>query len=133
MSKSAPSEYNYIALLEKEEDIRRKFKKAVTDSGKEIRFDVKKPAIYNLLTIYELLTGQTQKATEENFKNKGYGELKTELAEITINFLAPIQKKYKEIYADKKELDKILADGAERARKIAAPKLAEVKKKIGLI
>ena len=133
MSKSAPSEYNYIALLDKPEDIRRKFKKAVTDSGREIRFDVNKPAIYNLLTIYELFTGKAQSEVEKNFTGKGYADLKTEVADAVIDFLEPIQKKYKKLYADKKELDKILVDGAKRARKLAAPKLEIVKKKLGLI
>jgi tryptophanyl-tRNA synthetase len=133
MSKSASSEYNYISLLDQPEDIRRKFKKAVTDSGREIRFDVNKPAIYNLLTIYELLTNKTQKEVENNFINKGYADLKKELAEVTIKFLKPIQKKYREIYSDTKYLDQILEDGAERARKIARPTLAKVKQTIGLI
>ena len=133
MSKSAASPANYIALTDKPEVIRKKIMRAVTDSGTKIKFDKKRKGLYNLLTIYKLFSGKTEAQIEKRFKGKGYSDFKKELADLIIKKLAPVQKKITHYMKNKKLLDRILADGAKRAEKIANPTLKEVKQKIGLI
>lgn len=130
MSKSASSEYNYIALTDGPDVVRKKIKKAVTDSGTDIKFDEKRPAIANLMTIYSLVTGQTIKEVEKSFNGKGYGDFKKDLAEVIINFLTPIQEKYKAI--DDNELEAVLRTGASLAKEIASKKMKVVREKMGL-
>lgn len=133
MSKSAPSEMNYISLLDSPELITKKIKKAVTDSGAEIIYDPeKKPAIANLLTIHCLLTGKTIKELERMYQGKGYGIYKTELAEVISQFIKPIQKRYQELMSNKASLDKILSAGNAKARLQADKTLLKVKKAVGL-
>ncbi|MFN2480286.1 MAG: tryptophan--tRNA ligase, partial [Pyrinomonadaceae bacterium] len=93
MSKSDENAAGSIFLLDDADTVRRKFKRAVTDSGTEIRFDEKRPAITNLLTIFQLLTGKQPAEVEANFAGKGYAQLKSELAEATIEFLRPLQER----------------------------------------
>ena len=132
MSKSdEESETGCIMLLDDDDAVRRKFKRAVTDSGTEIKFDESRPAINNLLTIYHLLTNKTPAEIEEQFKGKGYAALKQELADVCIEFLKPIQESVRSIDDDK--LDQILEQGAERAEAIAQLTLNHAKKSLGLI
>jgi tryptophanyl-tRNA synthetase len=132
MSKSdEESETGCIMLLDDDDAIRRKFKRAVTDSGTEIKFDQSRPAINNLLTIYHLLTSKTPAEIEEHFKGKGYAALKQELADVCIEFLKPIQEHVRSIDDDK--LDQILEQGAERAEAIAKLTLNHAKQGLGLI
>ena len=132
MSKSdEDSEAGCIMLLDDDDAVRRKFKRAVTDSGTEIRFDESRPAINNLLTIYQLLTGQTPVEIEDHFRGKGYAALKQDLADVCIEFLKPIQERVHGIDDDK--LDQILEQGAERAEAIARPTLASAMSAIGLV
>src|SRR6266403_3899921 len=91
MSKSdEESEAGCIMLLDDVDAVRRKFKRAVTDSGTEIRFDATRPAITNLLTIYHLLTGKSAEEIEDHFNGRGYAKLKGDLADVTVEFLQPI-------------------------------------------
>jgi len=132
MSKSdVESETGCIMLLDDADAVRRKFKRAVTDSGTEIRFDPTRPAINNLLTIYQLLTEKTPAEIEEHFAGKGYGTFKEELADVTIEFLKPLQERVRAI--DDAKLDEILGRGAARAESIAGPTLDQAKAKMGLI
>jgi tryptophanyl-tRNA synthetase len=131
MSKSAASEYNYIALTDDEEAVRRKIKKAVTDSGSEIVYSDDKPALKNLINIYSLLSEKSTKEIEKMYAGKGYADFKAGLAEVIIAFLTPFQERMKEL-SDEKVLE-ILKAGAEKVRPLAEKKLAEVKKKIGFI
>jgi tryptophanyl-tRNA synthetase len=131
MSKSAKSEYNYISLMDDEETVRRKIKKAVTDSGSEIVYSDEKPALKNLINIYSLLSEISTKEIEKKYKSKGYADFKNDLAEVIITFLKSLQKRMAE-FTDEKVL-KILEDGAERVRPIAKKKLEVVKKKIGFV
>src|SRR6266550_2543982 len=132
MSKSdEESEAGCIMLLDDADAVRRKFKRAVTDSGTEIKFDESRPAINNLLTIYHLLTNKTQAEIEEHFKGQGYAALKQELAEVCVEFLKPIQERVRGIDDDK--LDQILELGAERAEAIAQMTLNQARKSMGLI
>jgi tryptophanyl-tRNA synthetase len=132
MSKSdEESEAGCIMLLDSDDAVRRKFKRAVTDSGTEIRFAEGRPAINNLLTIYHLLTGRTETEIEDHFQGKGYAALKQELADVCIEFLKPIQDRVRGIDDDK--LNQILEQGAERAEGIARMTLSQAKKNMGLI
>jgi tryptophanyl-tRNA synthetase len=124
MSKSDDDPNGCVMLMDDSETIQRKFKRAVTDSGTEIRFDQTRPAINNLLEIYHLITGKTQEEVEENFAGKGYAQLKGELAEVTIEFLKPIQQRVKEISDD--QLNQILLRGRDKAAAIAATTLKQV-------
>ena len=131
MSKSDENANSSIFLLDEPDTIMKKFKKAVTDSGTEITFDETRPAIKNLLTIYQLMTDKTPAECEANFAGKGYGHLKTEIAEAVIEFLRPFQEKAKSF--DDAELNKILSSGAEKARVIARETLRDVYTKMGII
>jgi tryptophanyl-tRNA synthetase len=131
MSKSAASEYNYISLTDDEETVRRKIKKAVTDSGSEIVYRDDKPALQNLINIYSLLAEITPKEIEEKYKDRGYADFKNDLAEVLINFLTPFQKRMQEL-PDEKVLE-IFKAGAEKVRPLAKAKLKEVKKKVGFV
>jgi tryptophanyl-tRNA synthetase len=130
MSKSDENLNGSIFLLDDADAITKKIKRAVTDSGTEIRFDQTRPAINNLLTIYHLVTGKTAEESEANFAGKGYGHFKTELAEAVVEFLRPFQARVKD-YSDA-ELEKILSEGAEKARSIARPTLLDVYEKLGI-
>ncbi|HEY0077050.1 MAG TPA: tryptophan--tRNA ligase [Pyrinomonadaceae bacterium] len=130
MSKSDPNDAGRIGLLDDADAIRRKFKRAVTDSGTEIRFDETRPAITNLLTIYQLLTDKTAEEAEANFEGKGYAQLKSELADATIEFLRPFQERARSISDE--ELRRVYAEGRKRARAIASATIAEVKRRMGL-
>jgi tryptophanyl-tRNA synthetase len=102
----------------------------VTDSGTEIKFDASRPAINNLLTIYQLFTGKTAEECEAHFAGKGYGQFKTELAEATVEFLRPFQERMKEY--DDAALEKILRTGAETAAEIAGETLRSAYDKMGI-
>jgi tryptophanyl-tRNA synthetase len=131
MSKSDENANGSITLLDDADTVRRKFKRAVTDSGTEIGFDESRPAITNLLTIYQILTGKQPAEVEANFAGKGYAALKAELAEVTIEFLRPLQERIQG-YGDD-ELDRLLDEGRERAQEIARATLDDVKSRLGLV
>jgi tryptophanyl-tRNA synthetase len=130
MSKSDDDVNGCVRLLDDADSIQRKFKRAVTDSGTAIKFDASRPAITNLLTIYQLLTGQSPEQVEAHFADKGYAQLKQELADGTIAFLEPLQRRVQAI--DDGELTVIMEQGAARARGIASETLAMVKEKLGI-
>jgi len=130
MSKSDENLNASIFLLDDADTITKKFKRAVTDSGTEITFDESRPAITNLLTMYQLLTGKTADECVAHFDGKGYGHFKTELAEAAIEFLRPFQERVKQF--DDETLSAILKKGAEKARSIAAATLADVYSKTGI-
>ena len=130
MSKSDDDPNGCVMLLDDADTIQRKFKRAVTDSGTEIRFDDSRPAITNLLTIYHLITGQPPPEVEAHFEGKGYAQLKAQLAEVTVEFLLPIQQQVREITDEK--LDHILGEGREKAKRIAGATLEQVFEKMGI-
>ena len=130
MSKSDENANGAIMLIDDADTIRRKFKRAVTDSGTEIRFDNSRPAITNLLSIFQLLTGKTPEEVEAHFAGKGYAQLKSDVAEATIEFLKPFQGRVAEISGE--ELHRVLADGRERAEAIASATMREAKMRMGL-
>lgn len=140
MSKSAASEYNYIALSDDAETIRKKVKKAVTDSGSEIIYRDDKPALKNLINIYTLLSGKKVDEVEAMYRGKGpdsaeastgkYGDFKADLAEVVVNFLIPFQARLAAISDD--EVLAVLRTGAEKTRAIAAAKMKQVHAAVGL-
>jgi tryptophanyl-tRNA synthetase len=130
MSKSDDDPNGCVMLMDDAETIQRKFRRAVTDSGTEIRFDESRPAINNLLEIFHLITGQTTSQVEEHFAGKGYAQLKGQLADATIEFLRPIQQRVRGTTDER--LDEILNAGRDRASEIAAATLAQVFDRVGL-
>ncbi|MBI3626492.1 tryptophan--tRNA ligase [Candidatus Uhrbacteria bacterium] len=131
MSKSAASTNSYIALTDAPDVIRSKIKRAVTDSGREIVYRADKPALQNLINIYHLLSGLPIAKIEAKYVGKGYGDFKTDLAEVVVEYLTPIQKSLAGL-TDAKVM-KILEAGAKKANKIASAKLEEVQKKVGFL
>lgn len=132
MSKSSENQKGVIRLLDDPEIIRKKIMGATTDSEMKICFDVEnKPGISNLINIYASLTGKTIKEVEEIFKDKKYGELKSSVADVVIQELSVIQKRYYEII-NSGELNKILDDGINFTRNISKNKFELMKNKMGL-
>ena len=124
---------SYIAILDKPEEIRRKLRRAVTDSDGEIRVDREnKPGGTNQLDIRPAVTGEGAQQIADRLSGKGYGALKDEVAEAVIAELAPVQARYSEILADKAYLEGVMQSGAERASRIAAKTMRKVHKKLGL-
>ncbi len=130
MSKSDENANASIFLLDDADTITKKIKRAVTDSGTDITFDESRPAITNLLTIYQLVTDKSPEECVAHFAGKGYGDFKRELAEVTIEFLRPFQERVKQY--DDDSLGEILKSGAEKARGIAASTLADVYRRMGI-
>ena len=125
-----------VLMVDEPKEIERSFKRAVTDSGSEIRFsdDPAKAGVNNLLEIYGAVTGKSRDAVEGDFeKSSGYGDLKRVVAEVVIAALAPIRERYKVLMQDKAELDRLLARGAEHARAVSDPKVREIKHRVGLV
>ncbi|MBP6889320.1 MAG: tryptophan--tRNA ligase [Candidatus Moranbacteria bacterium] len=131
MSKSASSEYNFIALTDDADTIRRKIKKAVTDSGSEIVYSDEKPALKNLLNVYALFSGKTPQDIAAGYQGKGYGDFKTDLAEVVIGFLLPFQERLAQI-SDEEALV-VLREGAIKARVLASTKMLLVRERVGFI
>ncbi|MGP3927991.1 tryptophan--tRNA ligase [Streptomyces sp. 8N616] len=134
MSKSASAPKGIINLLDEPKVSAKKIKSAVTDTGTEIRFDEEgKPGISNLLTIYATLTGTGIAELEQKYEGKGYGALKTDLAEVFVEWVTPFRARTQEYLDDPETLDSILAKGAEKARAVAAETLAQAYDKVGLL
>ncbi len=132
MSKSDENENAKIMLTDEPDAIIRKFKRAVTDSGSEVRAADDKPGIVNLMSIYSALTGSSFESIEREFDGKGYGDFKLAVGETVVNALAPVQSEYKRIVADKEYLAGVLSDGAQKASYIANRVLHKARRKIGL-
>jgi len=133
MSKSDPGK-SYISLFDSPKDLKNKIMSAVTDTGKEIKYDPeKKPGISNLLTIYSVYSEKTIKQLEKDFKNKRYSDFKKSLAKLLIEKLKSFRKKKKELTSNKEKVEKVLNNGAKRAQKIAQKTMKEVKRKMGLV
>ena len=134
MSKSDENVNAFISMTDKPEDIIRKFKRAVTDSDMCVKYDVEnKPGVSNLLTIYSIFTGKTVEEAEHEFEGKGYGEFKQAVGEAVVEVLRPINEKKEALLKDKAYLNKVLADGKQKAEYLARKMLNKVYKKIGLI
>ncbi|MET7584331.1 tryptophan--tRNA ligase [Streptomyces microflavus] len=134
MSKSASTPKGLINLLDDPKATAKKVKSAVTDTDTVIRFDEeKKPGVSNLLTILSTLSGSTIEDLERKYEGKGYGALKTDLAEAMVEFVIPFQLRTQEYLDDPETLDSILAKGAEKARAVAAETLAQTYDRMGFL
>ncbi|MBE7035534.1 MAG: tryptophan--tRNA ligase [Ruminococcaceae bacterium] len=133
MSKSDPNPNGYIGLLDPEEVIIKKFKRAVTDSDAEIRPGADKPGITNLLTIYAAVTGKTVDEAAKEFAGQGYGTFKQAVGEAVAAELAPVRQRFEELSKDKAYVESIYEKGAEIASSIAARTMRKVYKKVGFI
>ncbi|MFD3456561.1 tryptophan--tRNA ligase [Streptomyces sp. NPDC058691] len=134
MSKSAASPKGLINLLDEPKASAKKIRSAVTDTDTVIRFDEQeKPGISNLLTIYSTLTGTAIPELEQRYEGKGYGALKTELAEVFVEWVTPFRERTQEYLGDPESLDSVLAKGAEKARAVAAETLANAYERVGFL
>ena len=134
MSKSIPE--GCVFLMEKPEDIQRKFKRAITDSDTEncVRFDpVNKPGVANLMSIYAAVTGKTFEEIEADFAGCGYGKFKPAVGEAVVETLRPIREEASRILADKAYLEQVYKTGAEKASYVASKTLRKVYKKVGFV
>ncbi|CAL9459372.1 tryptophan--tRNA ligase [Streptomyces pilosus] len=134
MSKSASTPKGLINLLDEPRTTAKKVKSAVTDTDTVIRYDVvEKPGVSNLLTIYSTLTGTGIPELEEKYAGKGYGALKTDLAEVMVEFVTPFKERTQQYLDDPETLDSVLAKGAEKARAVAAETLARAYERVGFL
>ena len=134
MGKSTSSPQGIVDVLEDPASIRRKISRAVTDSGSEIWADEQaKPGVTNLLRIYSALTGETVASLEQRYAGQEYGALKKDLAEVVVAAFAPIRERTEKMLADEPQLDRLLAHGAARAKKVAGPTMATVKDRMGFL
>jgi tryptophanyl-tRNA synthetase len=132
MSKSADGQYRCIGLLDEPDLIRRKLSRAVTDTQKEIVFDPERPGVYNLLGIYRALSGQSPEEIEAHFAGQGYAALKSELADLVVAALEPVQRRYRELAADPETVDRVLRDSVTRLRPIVDDTMGRVRRAMGL-
>ncbi len=134
MSKSASSNSGVIDILDSTDVNVKKIKSAVTDTGKEIKFDEKnKPGISNLLTIHSALSGKSIPELESEFSGKGYGDFKSAVAEVVTSYFEPVRKRAEELLADEAELLKILHQGRDKAETVASATVAKVYEALGLV
>jgi tryptophanyl-tRNA synthetase len=133
MSKSDENENAVVRILDDRDAVIRKFRRAVTDSGSEIRASVDKPGITNLITIYSCVTGRSQADIEREFDGRGYGEFKQAVGEACADLLAPVQARYRELLADKAYLESVMKNGAGEAAYYARKTLSKVRRKIGFV
>ena len=133
MSKSDVNENNFIALLDDEDTIVRKIKRAVTDSGSEIIFSDNKPGLKNLITLYSSYSGLSPKDIENKYAGKMYSDFKQDLGELIAESLKPIRTKYNKIISEKDYLSQVLFEGSEKASYLARKTLSKVYRKIGLV
>lgn len=132
MSKSDQDANASITIIDDPDTIIRKFKRAVTDSDAQVRFDVEnKPGISNLMTIYSSITGQTMEQVQNEFEGKGYGDFKLRVGEAVVEELRPIQARFKELSSDKAYIDSLIKKNAETANYLATKTLRKVQKKVG--
>jgi tryptophanyl-tRNA synthetase len=134
MSKSSSSPPGIVDVLDEPAAIRRKISRAVTDAGSEIRADEQaKPGVTNLLRIYSALSGESVSGLEERYAGAGYGTFKKDLADVVVDALAPVRERTEKMLADEAGLDRLLAAGAARARKIASQTMAAVRERVGFL
>jgi tryptophanyl-tRNA synthetase len=132
MSTTQSSEQGAVYIADSPDAIRKKFKSAVTDSGREVRYDPhEKPGVSNLLEIMSVATGEPIEALERQFDSAGYGDLKTAVGESVVELLTPIRERYEALRADERELQRLLAMGAEKARRASEPTLQTMYDRMG--
>jgi tryptophanyl-tRNA synthetase len=134
MSKTSSSPQGIVELLDDPKVVAKRIRSAVTDTGRDIRFDpVEKPGISNLLTIHSALSGRSIAQLEADYDGEGYGRLKVDVADVVVAALRPFVERFDGYMGDPDALDEVLADGAERARSIAGGTLERVYDAVGLV
>ncbi|MBR3964827.1 MAG: tryptophan--tRNA ligase [Clostridia bacterium] len=133
MSKSDENENAVVRILDDKDAIIRKFKRAVTDSGSEIRVADDKPGVTNLITIYSCFTGKSVEEIEREFDGVGYGDFKIAVGQACAERLAPVQEEYRRLLADKAYLESVMKNGADEAAYYARKTLSKVRRKLGFV
>ena len=133
MSTTRCAPQGVVRLIDPPDVVRKKFKTAVTDSGREVRHDADKPGISNLIEIMSVATGESFAEIEARYDGQGYGPFKEEVAEAVVSLLAPIQQRYEELRADEAELRSLLARGADKAREASAQTLEQMYERMGFV
>jgi tryptophanyl-tRNA synthetase len=133
MSKTGGTAQGTVLILDPPETIRKKFKTAVTDSGREVRHQPGKPGISNLIEIMSMASGERPDEIEARYDGQGYGRFKEDVAGAVIALLTPVTQRYRELRADPAELQRLLALGAEKAREASAPTLAAMYERMGFV
>jgi tryptophanyl-tRNA synthetase len=134
MSTTGGTPQGTVRVLDELDVVRRKFKTAVTDSGRDVRYDpAGKPGVSNLIEILSVATGEPIPAIEARYDGAGYGTFKEDVAEAVVELLAPIQERYHALRADEAELRRLLALGADKAREASAPTLAAMYERMGFV
>src|SRR5581483_9956921 len=123
-----------VLVLDDPDTIRKKFRTAVTDSGREIRYlPDEKPGVSNLIEILSVATGRSIADVERDYDGRGYGDLKGDVGDAVVELFAPVQKRYAELRVDEAELRRLLAIGADKAREVSAPTLREMYERMGFV
>jgi tryptophanyl-tRNA synthetase len=133
MSTTGGTTMGTVLMADRPEVIRKKFKVAVTDSGRDVRRAPDKPGVSNLVEIMSVATGQPPEAIEDRYDGQGYGRFKSDVAEAVIAFLEPVRLRYQELASDPGELERLLAVGAEKARAASAPTLEAMYERMGFV
>ena len=133
MSTTGGTEQGTVKLLDEPDVIRKKFRSAVTDSGRDVRRAPDKPGVSNLVDILAVATGSTPDQVEQDYEGRGYGDLKADVGEAVVELVEPVRARYLELRADETELGRLLAEGADRARDVAAPTLASMYERMGFV
>ena len=131
MSKSDSNENAVVRILDGRDVIIKKFKRAVTDSGAEVRRADDKPGVSNLMTIYSAFTGKSDEEIEREFEGRGYGDFKLAVGEACADALAPVQAEYERLLADRAYLESVMRAGAEDAAYAASRTMSKVNRRIG--
>jgi tryptophanyl-tRNA synthetase len=133
MSTTGGTEAGTVRVLDEPDVIRKKFKSAVTDSGREIRRGDDKPGVTNLVDILSVASGKSPGELEVDYEHAGYGQLKEDVGEAVVALVAPVRERYLELRADPAELRRLLGQGAEQAREAAAPTLETMYERMGFV
>ena len=133
MSKSDPNQNAVVYILDKKDDVMRKFKKAVTDSDAEVRYSEDKPGVSNLMTIYRAFTGKSYEDIESEFAGRGYGDFKLAVGEACADGLAGVRSEFDRLIADKAYLESVMKAGADEASYYARKIMSKVRRKIGFV
>jgi tryptophanyl-tRNA synthetase len=133
MSTTRGAPQGVVRLVDPPDVVRKKFKTAVTDSGREVRHSPDKPGISNLIEIMSVATGESFAGIEARYDGQGYGHFKEEVGEAVVSLLKPIQQRYTELRADEPQLRALLARGAEKARATSAPTLEQMYERMGFV
>ena len=133
MSTTGGTSQGTVLLLDEPDTIRKKFKSAVTDSGREVRRAEDKPGITNLIDILSVATGETPDAIEARYNGAGYGPFKADVGDAVVQLLAPVQERYAALRSDPRELERLLARGAEKARQASEPTLEAMYDRMGFV